>query len=288
MSKGREIKQRIQSVSKTKKITLAMKMVAAAKFKRSVDQLASSKLFQKHSKIVIDDLSKRLSADDLPKTMKKNLGQKTIYIIFSSDKGLCGGFNTYLIKSVLNELKSKNKQDTQLILFGNKINQFFKKTDWKINDDLSSESEVFNETKIKTVLEYITQKYTNNECASVKLIYNLFISAISNKQIVETLLPYQLNNWTENQDVTASDYIYESDKTTVLSELVKKLTSYKLFYARLNSVSSEEGCRMVAMDSASTNAAEVIDELKLLYNRSRQAAITTELTEIVAGATSLD
>ena len=288
MSKGREIKQRIQSVSKTKKITLAMKMVAAAKFKRSVDQLTQSKTFQKHSQDLIADLSKRLFPDDLPKLMQSNSGKKEVYIIFSSDKGLCGGFNTYLIKSVLNELENKDKSKVQLILFGNKINQFFKKTDWNIQEDLSSESETFSDKKIKDVLKHITSQYNNNQYSSVKLIYNSFISAISNKQVVETLLPYQLENWNEQQAINDSDYIYESDKLTVLNELITKLISYKLLYARLNSVSSEEGSRMVAMDSASTNAAEVIDDLKLLYNRSRQAAITTELTEIVAGATSLD
>lgn len=288
MSKGREIKQRIQSISKTKKITLAMKMVAAAKFKRAVNELIQSKEYGEKLNILMRDLYKRLENDNLPPLMKENSVSKEIVIVVSSDKGLCGGFNSYLFKSVNSYLNTKNKEAVELILIGSKVQQFFKNTKWTINTQIDHLFHEFSEDKIHSLLENLVRKYEQDEIGKVTLFYNEFISAISNKQIKKQIIPFPLDKWKEDNQEPASEYIYESSKENVLELLLQKNIIFNVFQSLLNSEAAEEGSRMVAMDSASSNASEVIDNLKLLYNRSRQTAITTELTEIVAGAASLE
>lgn len=287
MSKGREIKQRINSISKTKKITLAMKMVAAAKFKRSVNELIRSKTYSEKLYYLIQDLYKRLEKDDLPPLMKDNKINKEIVIVVSSDKGLCGGFNSYLFKAVNKYLESRNPENTELILIGNKVQQFFKKSQWTINQKLDHMFQDFSEDKIHNLLEDLVHQYENNEIGSVVLFYNEFISAIANKQIKKRIIPFNFEDDCKS-DEHASEYIYEPNKSEVLELLLQKYIIFNVYQSLLNSEAAEEGSRMVAMDSASSNASEVIDDLKLLFNRSRQAAITTELTEIVAGAASLE
>ena len=217
MSKGREIKQRIHSITKTKKITLAMKMVAAAKFKRAVNELIQSKEYLEQLNILMADLANRLEMDDLPPLMKENSSEKEIVIIVSSDKGLCGGFNSYLIKSIMEYLSKKDKDNVELILIGTKIQQFFKKTDWKINKNIDHLFQDFSEDKIHGLLEDLVHQYENNEIGSVMLFYNEFISAIANKQIQKKIIPFSIENWAKHSQ-NQSEYIYESNKSESVSK----------------------------------------------------------------------
>ena len=281
----RDIKDRIDSVKKTEKITLAMKMVAAAKFKRNVTQLDHIKEYGDGIGLIISSLSKRLYLDDqIPDLLKKNSSNQTALIIISSDRGLCGGFNANLFKEVRAQLEKNNIVD--LYIIGNKAYQMFKSKDVKIVDHVPTFSGENSEAEMANYINSIINSYKDGVYSKVSIVYNEFVSALSSNQITQQLLPIELPDW--NPDVISrSDFIYESSKRSSLDTLLTKYINYLFKRATYESLASEEGSRMAAMDSASSNANEMIDELTLFFNRSRQAAITTELTEIIAGAASL-
>ena len=281
----RDIKDRIDSVEKTEKITLAMKMVSAAKFKRNVVQLDHIKDFGTAMDSVLNSLSKRLNETEISNLLKPNDSPQVAVVVISSDRGLCGGFNANLYKEVNRQLEQIQQVD--LYLVGAKSYQYFKRKDVKIVDHVP----VFNEDEVgNSVLEDYVNKlvdsFEKGVYSKVYVIYNEFVSALSSNQVIKQMLPVELPEW-DPSTTTHSDFIYESTKKNVLDRLCTDYISYLFRRAIYESKASEEGSRMAAMDSASTNANEMIDELRLYYNRSRQAAITTELTEIVAGAASL-
>lgn len=283
----RDIKQRIVSVKKTKKITQAMKMVAAAKFKRAQRQLGNAKIYGSALTDIASDLATRLEPDELPLLLAPNKSDREAVIIVSGDRGLCGGFNTYIMKAANEYLNAQDKDSVDLYLIGNKGVQHFKKRPYAIGKTYTHIVEKIDEPKVATILGPLVNDYLNGKYGKIVLFFNEFISALETKQKQYQVLPVQLDGW-DISKVEASDYIYESEKSDVLEEFIKKQLSYSVLQALMESHAAEEGARMAAMDSASDNASEVISDLTLAYNRSRQAAITTELTEIVAGAASLN
>jgi len=283
-SNTREIKDRIASVEKTNKITQAMKMVSAAKFKRNIKQLEHIKSYGEGIQTIIDSLSKRLFNDEIPNLLKENESPQVAIIVISSDRGLCGGFNANLFKKVKQVLEKYPQVD--LYTIGNKSQQYYKSRNVKIVEARSAFS---SNTPISEINEYMNgfvDSYLKGVYSNVFVIYNEFVSALSSNQVVKQLLPVELPEWNPDE-ITHSDFIYESSKEASLNQLFETYISYIFSRAIQESFASEEGFRMAAMDSASNNAKEMIQELKLFYNRSRQAAITTELTEIVAGAASI-
>ena len=287
MSNLRDIKQRIYSVKKTKKITLAMKMVAAAKFKRAQKKLNHAKVYGQELQFVLDDLASRLEPSDLSDLLTPNSSSKKAVIIVAGDRGLCGGFNTNIIKKAARFLSTQPKDSIDLYLIGNKACQYFKKYEYTIKKTYPYFLDGLTESKASKLIDPLVQLYQNNEYGEVCLFYNEFISVAANNQKKTPLLPIQLNNWSPKNRLEASDFFYEPSKPEVLNSFLTKYLTYTIFQALLESQTSEEGSRMAAMDNASENASEVIYDLTLLFNRTRQAAITTEISEIVAGATSL-
>lgn len=281
----REIDDRIQSVKKTKKITLAMKMVSAAKFKRCLSQLTSINNYGESLDKIKKSIEKRLNDSQLPTLLLKNDSPQTAIIVVSSDRGLCGGFNTNLFKAVEDKLAQLHQVD--LYLVGNKAHQYFKNKNVTITDSRPS----FNDTNgtsadITDYIDALCQAYCQGVYSTVFVMYNEYVSALVSNQKAVQLLPVELPNWTPKK-TSQSDFIYESSKPAVLGAFLSKYIQFVYRRALCNSRAAEEGSRMAAMDSASSNANDMIDELTLFYNRSRQSAITTELTEIVAGAASL-
>ena len=280
----REIKDRIASVEKTNKITQAMKMVSAAKFKRNVKQLEHVKDYGEGIETVIDSLSKRLFNDDIPNLLKENDSPQVAIIVISSDRGLCGGFNANLFKKVKQSLEQYSQVD--LYTIGNKAQQYYKSQDVKVLDARTGFSSNTPITEINDYMNGFVESYLKGVYSKVFVIYNEFVSALSSNQVIKQLLPIELPDWNPDE-INHSDFIYESSKEAALDQLFEIYVSYNFSRAIQESLASEEGFRMAAMDSASNNAKEMIQELTLFYNRSRQAAITTELTEIVAGAASI-
>ena len=283
-SNTREIKDRITSVEKTNKITQAMKMVSAAKFKRNVKQLDHVKEYGSGIESIIESLSKRLFNDDIPNLLKQNESPQVAIIVISSDRGLCGGFNANLFKKVKQALDKYPQVD--LYTIGNKAQQYYKSKDVKVMDARSGFSSNGPISEMNEYMDGFVESYLKGVYSKVFVIYNEFVSALSSNQITKQLLPVELPDWNP-EETTHSDFIYESSKQEALDQLFETYVSYNFTRAIQESFASEEGFRMAAMDSASNNAKEMIQELTLYYNRSRQAAITTELTEIVAGAASI-
>ena len=284
MASIKDIEERIVSVKKTSKITQAMKMVAAAKFKRLLVQLNMVKESDELFNDVMQSLASRLFNDDLPDLLQQNESPQVAFIILSSDKGLCGGFNSNLFKKINQEMG--NHQQVDLYLVGNKAQQFYKSLDVKVVESRSGFKPLEEPEALTHYIEGIIQSYKNGVYSKVFVIYNEFVSALAANQVVQQLLPVKLENWDPNV-TTKADFIYEPSKMSVLTTLLSKYVDYNFLRAVHESMASEEGFRMAAMDSASNNAKDMIQELTLFFNRSRQAAITTELTEIVAGAASI-
>ena len=284
MASIKDIEERIVSVKKTSKITQAMKMVAAAKFKRYLVQLNNVKECDELFEVVMQSLSSRLFNDDLPDLLQQNESPQVAFIVLSSDKGLCGGFNSNLFKKINQEMG--NHQQVDLYLVGNKAQQFYKSLDVKVVESRSGFKPLEEPEALTHYIEGIIQSYKNGVYSKVFVIYNEFVSALSANQVVQQLLPVKLENWDPNV-TTKADFIYEPSKMSVLNKLLSRYVDYNFLRAVHESMASEEGFRMAAMDSASNNAKDMIQELTLFFNRSRQAAITTELTEIVAGAASI-
>lgn len=288
MGSLRDIKNRIGSVKKTKKITQAMKMVAASKYKRALDKLVDARVYGDSMKGIYGDLISRLEPGDFPALLSKNEAPKQAVIIVTGDRGLCGGFNAYLLKKAMDFLNTLEENSVDLYLIGNKGIQFFKSRPYSISETYSYILDALSVSHVQKILNPLVELFVSGRYGGVHLFYNEFVSALSTNQIHSELLPLDLDGWDEHKKLGKSDFIYEPSKASVLESFLQSLIHYKLYQSLLESQAAEEGARMAAMDSATENAGEVIDDLTIQFNRSRQAAITTELTEIVAGAASLN
>ncbi|MBT5856127.1 ATP synthase F1 subunit gamma [bacterium] len=288
MANLREVKQRIVSVKKTKKITSAMKMVAASKFRRAQERVTKAKLYGDALGNMINDLSARLSPNNLPSLLEPGRGTKEAIILITGDRGLCGGFNSNIIKKAKRVIADKKDTDIDLILIGNKGNQQLKNENATIRDSIIGlAGDLITESAIEKIVAPLVTDYINGAYGKITLIYSEFVSVLTTQEVEKQLLPFELKDW-PSETVTDADFIYEPSKEAVLEAVITKLIFQIVLQAQLESKAAEEGARMTAMDSATDNASEMIKDLTLLFNRSRQAAITTELTEIVAGAASLN
>jgi len=284
MANIREIKQRITSVKKTKKITQAMKMVSAAKFKRASHRVNESKAYKRGLESIFADMATRLEEDELPTLFLPNKSKNHCIIIVAGDRGLCGAFNSNVIKKTNEVLASLKKEDINLQLIGNKVIRYYAGKQWEVKRKEANFMEGLDNAKVITFFQPIIEQYKKGEIGKVTIIYNEFISALSNETIEKQILPIDLPDWDPQKKLEKADYIYEPGKISVLENLLSKFLQFNLLNALLESKASEEGARMAAMESATDNATEMIKDLSLIYNRNRQAAITTEISEIVAGA----
>ena len=284
MAQLKDIKERINSVSKTKKMTQAMKMVAAAKFKRFSKFALSSRVILTHiDQNVSQVMSEENGQPDLA-LYKPVDADRQLVLIISSDRGLCGGFNSNILKysdKYLRELK----KNSDVILFGRKSTQFFKNKQINVIQDYENINELCDSSFISEFTEELIALYRSNKYTSIVLIYNEFKSAVSTNLISKQLLPIR---WEENEEVDVEQNILvESSIEQVLNKLANMYIYYSINNAFLESFAAEQGARMAAMDSATDNAGDMIKDLTLMYNRQRQAQITSELAEIVAGAEAL-
>ena len=285
MAQLRDIKNRIDSVKKTRKMTQAMKMVAAAKFKRASDRTAQSKGYIEELRLMLAAIGQQMETEVQSRFLEKNDSKKEVVLVVSGDRGLCGGFNANILKFADNYLKHKDKGEIELVLVGTKAAQYYKNKQWTI---LSTFEGVLNNSSVELVhelLDPLLERYKQGEIGRVQLLYNAFISAVANEQVNVSLLPVCLDNMEESS--CKEDYYLEPSADAVVDMVLSEYLILVVFRGLLESYASEQGSRMSAMDSATTNAGEVVDALMVVYNRQRQAQITTELAEIVAGAEAL-
>lgn len=288
-----DIRRRIKSVKNTQQITKAMKMVSAAKLRRAQDRVVTARPFANKMGEVLGELAKRTDEDFHHPLLDLRGDQRYQLVLITADKGLCGAFNTNLTKAAQQFMRDNADKQIELMAIGRKGRDFFRNRRAVIAAEyigLTGKGRVdFSEAL--EVARSITKLYTDDTgIDKVFLIYNEFKSVLSQRVVLEQLLPVARAKEPEPETktaVTLVDYIYEQPPEEIFSRLLPRLLETQIFRALLESVASEQGARMTAMDSASKNASELIDSLTLNMNRVRQAAITNEIIEVVSGAAAL-
>lgn len=285
MASLKSIKKRIVSVKNTRQITKAMKMVSAAKLRRAQENVVAARPYAKKLGEVLERLAKSQD-DSASPLLQKRVSQKALIILVTSDRGLCGGFNANICKAAERFIKEKRSDYSEIALLtvGRKGFEFLKNRQ-KIRKNYSSVLSTLNYQTAALLAQEVIEGYLAEEYDEVFLLYNAFKSVMTQDITFQQLLPIVPEATAEEE--YAPEYIYEPSKGELLAELLPKHIEVQLFKALLESVASEHGARMTAMDSASKNATEMIGKLTLQYNRARQAAITTELMEIISGAESI-
>ncbi len=284
----KDIKKRISSVKNTEQITKAMKMVAAAKLRRAQEAAVSARPYAEKLHTVMSNLAQREEADGHPLLSQRGTGRALI-VLMTADRGLCGGFNANVSKEAERMIRNNEHgfDDYDLLIIGRKGRDFLKN---RVGDKIVKVHEnITSDATYKTaqlIGQEIVDDYSDEKYDAVYVIYNAFQSAIVQNVTVERVLPIEPKESESISDDTI-DYLYEPNRMDVLSQLLPKMVEVQIFRALLESNASEQGARMSSMDSASRNAAEMIDKLTLQYNRARQAAITKELMEIISGAESI-
>jgi F-type H+-transporting ATPase subunit gamma len=288
-----DIRRRIKSVKNTQQITKAMKMVSAAKLKRAQDRVVTARPFANKMIEVIGELAKRTDEDFHHPLLDLRGNERYLLVLITADKGLCGAFNTNLVKAAQSFIKENSSQTIELLAIGRKGRDFFRNRHAVIAGEyigLTGKGRVEFSEALEVAGSIIKLYTEDEEIDKVFLIYNEFKSVLQQRVVLEQVLPVARTEQEEpdaKTPVSLVDYIYEQPPAEIFAQLLPRLIETQIFRALLESVASEQGARMTAMDSASKNASELIDSLTLNMNRIRQAAITNEIIEVVSGAAAL-
>ncbi|MFT4570953.1 MAG: F-type H+-transporting ATPase subunit gamma [Hyphomicrobiaceae bacterium] len=288
MANLKDIRKRISSVRNTQQITKAMKMVSAAKLRRAQDAAESARPYAEKLGELLSNVGSRVGSDAHPLLREGSDGPAHV-IVIASDRGLCGGYNTNVIKLAESFLTSDEGKDATVVCCGRRGHDHFKT---RIADRITAEHVNrpggFDLALAREVTADATARFLDGSAGAVYLVYARFKSAMLQVPTVERLLPVAANEEETTDTETNADYLYEPDAASLLGSLLSRYVETKVFQAMLEATASEHGARMAAMDSATRNASEMIDRLTLQMNRARQAAITTELMEIISGAEALN
>jgi F-type H+-transporting ATPase subunit gamma len=287
MAGSKEIRTKIKSVENTRKITRAMEMVAAAKMRKAQDRMRAARPYAEKIRNVAAHLSRANPEYKHAFLAKRDTVKNVGLIIVTSDKGLCGGLNTNLLRLAVNEMKTWEGEGKGLLVcpIGNKGFGFMNRIGAKVQSSLTGLGDTPHVEKLIGAVKAMLDAYVAGEIDAIYLSYNHFINTMKQEPRVEQLLPLSgeqmgtsEGNW---------DYIYEPDAKKVIDELLLRYIESLVYQAVVENMASEQSSRMVAMKAASDNAKNVISELKLVYNKARQAAITKEISEIVGGAAAI-
>lgn len=284
MAVAKEIRTKINSIKSTQKITRAMEMVAASKMRKAQDRMRRAQPYANKILQVIGHLARSHAEYKHPYMMEREI-KKVGIIVVTTDRGLCGGLNTNLLRASIAKIKEwKNKEiTTSLCLIGSKGESFFKRVGGHILAQTSHLGDKPAVTDLIGVVKVMLEAYTNNEIDALYLASNEFVNTMRQDPVIHRILPIVPSK--DEKLKGYWDYIYEPDNARELLEhLLTRYIESQVYRAVIENIASEQAARMVAMKSATDNAAELIDELHLVYHKARQAAITRELTEIVAGA----
>jgi len=281
----REVKRRIKSVKNTRQITKAMKMVSTAKLRRAQDQAQAARPYAQKVQDVVASIASGSTSFKHPMLQTRPV-KKTGYIVITSDRGLAGGYNGNIIRKVLQAANEKHKSKDEYAIFaiGRKGRDFFVKRDYPVIEEVVGMPENPSFSDIKQIAYTAVKLYADEKIDELYLCYNEFESAISQIPQVKRLLPLQ--SIESDSQASTVNYDYEPSAEEVLEVLLPKYAETLIYSAVLDAKASEHGARMTSMGNATDNASDIIDRLTLFYNRARQAAITQEISEIVAGANS--
>jgi len=291
-----DIRRRIKSVKNTQQITKAMKMVSAAKLKRAQDRVVTARPFANKMTEVLSGLADRTDENFHHPLLDARGDGRYLLVLVTADKGLCGAFNTNLIKAAQAFIASNPGKQIEILAVGRKGRDFFRRRGATLAGEyigLTGKGRVEFSEALEVARDVIKRFTEDKEIDKVFIVYNEFKSVMQQRVVIEQLLPVARHNQPTDDDsapaeaVSLVDYIYEQPPGEIFAKLLPRLIETQIFRALLESIASEQGARMTAMDSASKNARELIDSLTLNMNRIRQAAITNEIIEVVSGAAAL-
>lgn len=284
------MRRRIKSVKNTQQITKAMKMVAAAKLKRAQDRVTAARPYAQKMSEILGNLSARIGDEFSSPLLDERGDSKYLLVVVSADKGLCGGFNANLIKAAQAFLRENEGKEAEMMPVGRKARDFFKRRNVKFVEEyvgLTGTGRVEHKDAAE-IAQNIVKIFTEDTTIDkVFLVFTEFKTVLSQKPVIEQLLPIPKIQAEDAPGGAQAEYIYEQTPAEIFGRLLPKQVETQVYRAMLESVASEQGSRMTAMDSASKNAGELIDTLTLNMNRIRQAAITKEIIEVVSGAAAL-
>ncbi len=286
MANLKDIRKRISSVKSTQQITKAMQMVAASKLKKAQDSVVQARPYAVKMSDVLASLAVRVKPGKHPLLDRRD-EKKIELLVITSDRGLCGGFNTNVIKAADSFMKEKGEGSEEILLsvIGRKARDHYRRRDWEFKtEELNSGTADFSQAE--SIGRTIIDRYVEGETDAVYVAFTEFKSAMTQNIVVKRLLPLEPKRLAE--DEIPVEYLYEPSEDVLLADIIPRHIYTQVFSMLLESIASEHGSRMTAMDSATKNASEMTAKLTLLYNRARQAAITTELMEIVSGAEALN
>lgn len=285
MANLKEIRNRINSVSSTMQITSAMKMVSAAKLKKAQDAITAMRPYAEKLTELIQNISATLEENVTNVFAEQRPVNKVLLVVVTSNRGLCGAFNANVLKKTKERMKFYADKEVEILTIGKKAHDILSKSE-KI---FANESQIYDELTFENVADIaqvLMDLYVNENVDRVEILYNQFKNAASQVVMTEQFLPLEpIDNGDEN---AVADYIFEPSKEEIINSLIPSSLKTQLFKALLDSNAAEHGARMTAMHKATDNAGELRDQLKLTYNKARQAAITNEILEIVGGAEALN
>ncbi|UXH78816.1 F0F1 ATP synthase subunit gamma [Roseateles amylovorans] len=289
MAAGKEIRGKIKSVENTKKITKAMEMVAASKMRKAQDRMRAARPYAEKVGNIAANLSKANPEYRHPFMVANSEAKTAGFVVVTTDKGLCGGLNTNLLRAATNKLKELEAagQKSEVVAIGNKGLGFMNRIGAKVVAHATQLGDTPQLEKLVGPVKTLLDAYAEGRLSAVYLCYTRFINTMRQEPVVQQLLPLTAESLETDAAGHAWDYLYEPDAATVINELLVRYTEALVYQAVAENMASEQSARMVAMKAATDNAGTLIGELKLVYNKTRQAAITKELSEIVSGAAAI-
>ena len=288
MAAGKEIRGKIKSFENTKKITKAMEMVSVSKMRKAQERMRAARPYSEKIRNIAANLGKA-NPEYVHAFMKTNDAKVAGVIVVTTDKGLCGGLNTNVLRAVTTKLRELQSEgvSTEAVAIGNKGLGFLNRVGAKVVSHVTQLGDKPHLDKLIGPAKVLLDAYAEGRINAVYLSYTKFINTVKQEPVVEQLLPLKADALKADGDAHSWDYIYEPDAQSVIDELLVRYVESLIYQAVAENMASEHSARMVAMKAATDNAGNVIGELKLVYNKTRQAAITKELSEIVSGAAAI-
>jgi F-type H+-transporting ATPase subunit gamma len=289
MAAGKEIRGKIKSVENTKKITKAMEMVAASKMRKAQDRMRAARPYSDKIRNIAANLATANPEYTHPFLVKQDKAKTVGFIVVTTDKGLCGGLNTNALRLMTKKLRDLESEGikTHAVAIGNKGFGFLNRIGAKVVSHATQLGDTPHLDKLIGPVKVLLDAYQEGKLDAVYVVYTKFINTMKQEPVLEQLLPLAAEKMQGDKGNHSWDYLYEPDAPTVIDELLVRYVEALIYQSVAENMASEQSARMVAMKSASDNAGNVIGELKLVYNKTRQAAITKELSEIVAGAAAV-
>ena len=282
MANLKDIRDRIKSVKSIQKVTKAMKMVAAAKMRRAQENMEKARPYNHRLIEIIQHLLPSVERSMLPLLEVRDV-KRIAYVVVTSDRGLAGSFNTSILRKAHNDIDKFGKENVDIFCIGKKAKDYFKSRQYNIIESYSDFWSDLNFNQSMKIGSTIINHFLDLSVDEIRVVYNEFVNVATQATITEKLLPIELND----EELSDTDYLYEPSKKKIVKSLIPRYLNAQVWKYLLESYASEQAARMVAMENATTNSEDMIKNLTLEFNKARQAAITTEMLEIVSGAEAL-